>query len=398
MHECAYTHFTSALWTEVPRERGGELSVTETEPGDRITQLVSFRYALPDVVVTSLLVLGASARREGLDPWVTRTYAELSPDLRQDLQQIFVPLGGPMILARLAAESPSLDSFSAFIGWLAALDPDHVTETVHDLLSWWGQECTPNDERNGSIDPRDDEAVRERLRLIHSTRIPDIEPRDEDLSRLLRLLRDPAELKARLIYLVVRFWESHFKDEYPECMRLIERNIDYHHERVYEGGFAEFYYRVTSQHLRREDAAPYPSPERILFVPSCYSGASVILVPFDSTRKRFALIYNCRVPGRSGDARIAIRDLYGPLRALADETRLEILALLDGHERYGQELVELLEVGQSTVSRHLQFLVRNGVVLEQRRNGMKFYRINEEALSQLSRLLSTYRAPAEGPE
>ena len=370
----------------------------EPEPDSQFQQFVSFRYALPDVVVTSLLVLGASTRLEGLDPWVTRTYAELSPNFQRDLQQVFAPFGGPLILSRLAAESPSLGNYSDFIGWLASLNPDVVKATVHDLLVWWGRECSAEADRVGEIDIANDAAVRERLLSIRACRCPDIAMDDERRSEILRLLRDPSELKARLIYLIVRFWEGHFKSEYPECARLIERNIEYHHERVYEGSFAEFYFRVTSQRLQPLDVEAYPSPKHITLVPSCYSGASVILVPFDSDRTRFALIYNCRVPGRAGDTRIAIRDLYGPLRALADETRLEILALLDGEERYGQEIVEMLDVGQSTVSRHLQLLVRSGVILEQKRNGMKFYRIHQDTLSQLSRLLSTYRGAEEGRE
>jgi len=368
----------------------------ETDPNSQIRQFVSFRYALPDVVVTSLLVLGASTRLEGLDPWVTRTYAEFSPNLRQDLQQVFAPFGGPLILSRLITDSPSIDSFSDFIGWLASLDSDIVKTIVHDLLLWWGRECSAGSHADSEIDVTDDAAVRERLLSIQAQRCPDSATDDERLSQILRLLRDPSELKARLIYLIVRFWERHFKSEYPECARLIERNIEYHHERVYEGDFTEFYFHVTSQRLQPRDVAACPSPEHITFVPSCYSGASVILVPFDSNRTRFALIYNCRVPGRTGDSRIAVRDLYGPLRALADETRLEILALLDGEERYGQQIVEMLDVGQSTVSRHLQFLVRSGVVLERKQDGMKFYRINQDALSQLSRLLSTYRGAEEG--
>jgi len=367
----------------------------EKDSGDRIQQFVSFRYALPDVVVTSLLVLGASTRLEGLDTWITRTYAKLSPDLHADLQQVFAPFGGPMILSRLVADSPALDDFSDFIGWLASLDPEVVHSTVRDLFLWWRRETAAENHADMADGFQDEKAVREQLRSIWSHRCAHIAVDEKRLSAVLRLLHDPSELKARLTYLIVRFWENHFKSEYPECVRLIERNIEYHHDRTYEGSFPDFYYRVTSQHLQAEDIETYPTPEHITFVPSCYSGASVILVPFDSQHRRFALVYNCRVPGRSGDTRIAIRDLYGPLRALADETRLEILALLDGTERYGQELVERLEVGQSTVSRHLQLLVRSGVILERKRDGMKFYRINRDALSQLSRLLSTYRSAEE---
>jgi hypothetical protein len=117
--------------------KGGEPRVKAKAPQSRIKRLVSFRYALPDIIVTSLLVLGQSTRREGLDPWVTRTYAELSPDLKGDLQQIFVLFGGPLILSQLMADSPVLDSFSSFIGWLASLDPEAVVQSVHDMVVWW---------------------------------------------------------------------------------------------------------------------------------------------------------------------------------------------------------------------------------------------------------------------
>ena len=368
----------------------------ETASESRIKQLVGFRYALPDVVVTSLLVLGCSTRREGLDPWVRSTYAELSPDLRADLQQVFFPFGGPLILSRLAAESPTLNSFGEFVGWLASLDPETVVTFVHDILLWSGREFAEELDPDGTLDVHNDAAVGERLLLINRTRCPEIELRNERLSELLRLIRDPFELKSRLIYLAIQFWEGHFKSEYADGARRIELNIYYHHGRVYEEDFAAFYHHVTSQHLKPEDVEHYPSPERIFFIPSCYCGAAVILVPFDSRSRQFALLYNCRVPGQAGGARIAIRDLYAPLRALADETRLEILTLLDGRERFGQEIADSLDVGQSTVSRHLQLLVRSGVVLERKGGGMKFYRINADALSRLSRLLSTYRAPEVG--
>ena len=370
--------------------------MNETALESRIKQWVSFRYALADVVVTSLLVLGSTTRREGLDPWAASTYAELSPDLRADLQQVFVPLGGPLILSRLAAESPSLNSFAEFVGWLASLDPETVVAFVHDVLVWWGREIARKPDPAETLDFHDDAAVRERLLLINRTRSPEIELSDERLLQLLRLIRDPSELKSRLIYLVIQFWEGHFKSEYADCARRIEQNIEYHHGRVYEKDFAAFYYHVTSQRLMPGDVERYPFPERIFFIPSCYCGAAVILVPFDSKGRQFALLYNCRVPGQAGSARIAIRELYAPLRALADETRLEILTLLDGRERFGQEIVDSLDVGQSTVSRHLQLLVRSGVVLERKEGGMKFYRIDADALSQLSRLLSTYRAPEMG--
>lgn len=67
-------------------------------------------------------------------------------------------------------------------------------------------------------------------------------------------------------------------------------------------------------------------------------------------------------------------------KALADETRLRILSLTLSQELNVQELVEILSMGQSRVSRHLRILSDCGL-LGSRRDG----------------LWAFYRAPAGGP-
>ena len=56
-------------------------------------------------------------------------------------------------------------------------------------------------------------------------------------------------------------------------------------------------------------------------------------------------------------------------KALADATRLRILALLDGGEICVCEIHDALKLPQSTVSRHLAYLRRAGLV-ETRREGL----------------------------
>ena len=50
----------------------------------------------------------------------------------------------------------------------------------------------------------------------------------------------------------------------------------------------------------------------------------------------------------------------GPLLGLADSTRLRLLRLLEGHELGVAELCEVLQMPQSTVSRHLKLLSDQG--------------------------------------
>lgn len=67
------------------------------------------------------------------------------------------------------------------------------------------------------------------------------------------------------------------------------------------------------------------------------------------------------------------------LRALADPTRLRIMALLEKDELSVNELQEITRMGQSRISTHLGLLQESGL-LESRREGKRsFYRLNEDA-------------------
>ena len=64
-------------------------------------------------------------------------------------------------------------------------------------------------------------------------------------------------------------------------------------------------------------------------------------------------------------------------KALSDETRLRILALLSGGEMCVCDLMAILDLPQSTVSRHLAYL-RNAGWVEDRRQGVwMYYRLSD---------------------
>jgi ArsR family transcriptional regulator len=63
-------------------------------------------------------------------------------------------------------------------------------------------------------------------------------------------------------------------------------------------------------------------------------------------------------------------------KALADGTRLRVLRLLDEAELHVNELVEILELPQPTVSRHLAVLLHAGLVNRRRDGQWTFYSLN----------------------
>lgn len=60
-------------------------------------------------------------------------------------------------------------------------------------------------------------------------------------------------------------------------------------------------------------------------------------------------------------------------KALSDETRLRILALLTGGELCVCDLMAILELPQSTVSRHLAYLRNSGLVVDRREGVWMYY-------------------------
>ena len=79
-------------------------------------------------------------------------------------------------------------------------------------------------------------------------------------------------------------------------------------------------------------------------------------------------------------------------KALSDETRLRLMGLLSRHELNVNEIVQVMEMGQPRVSRHLRLLADCGL-LSSRRDGLwVFYQANRadiysEIIDWLSRLM-----------
>ncbi len=85
-------------------------------------------------------------------------------------------------------------------------------------------------------------------------------------------------------------------------------------------------------------------------------------------------------------------------RALADETRLGILALLQDGELCVCEIIAALELPQSTASRHLAYLRNSGWVKGRRQGVWMYYRLNEAGATLCNELIPLLRRQfAEAP-
>jgi ArsR family transcriptional regulator len=81
-------------------------------------------------------------------------------------------------------------------------------------------------------------------------------------------------------------------------------------------------------------------------------------------------------------------------RALADETRLDIIMRLSRGEECVCNLSDALETGQSRLSFHLKALKDAGIVRDRRAGRWVYYSLNPEMIEEIERLIGSLRIKA----
>ena len=73
-------------------------------------------------------------------------------------------------------------------------------------------------------------------------------------------------------------------------------------------------------------------------------------------------------------------------KALCDEKRLRIIALLKNQEKCACSLIEDMQIGQSSLSYHMKILCESGIITSRQDGKWTHYRIN--ALKRLQKILA----------
>ena len=187
----------------------------------------------------------------------------------------------------------------------------------------------------------------------------------------------------RLMAALERFWQEAYAEEFEATRSLMERSVTHHGAKYRSSSFRDTFTAVTGRLIPEPIAETLPTIANVVFIPSCYVGP---YVAYTQSADNLYLFYNCRsTPASETTADVA--SLYPPLKALADETRLQILTLLQGRELYAQEIVEQLDISQPAVSRHLNLLAAAGVLRIRREGNARYYTVDGEILRRLANAL-----------
>lgn len=323
---------------------------------------------------------------EGLGTWLLEAASALPARLRRDLELALRLTGYPQAVietvaeAVLAPDAPGHVDADALFASIAALDAPTCQRMVVQIVTTSMQRRELAGTASAEDILADDEALEGVLRAMQ---VP------VDVAEAAQLLRAPTEWRDLLLSTLQRFWERIYREQWARTHPQLVRNVEFHRRQTYVGDIAALFTAVTGRQIPDRVRPGLLNAEHARFVPSLYLGPYVSVL-FNTASA--TIFYNGEgTPLADAGMRVPIDDLYHPLTALADKTRLAIVAMLDGRELYAQEIVDRLGISQSAVSRHLQLMVDMKVLNVRRgERGAKFYSINTQTLQHVAQQLREF--------
>lgn len=83
-------------------------------------------------------------------------------------------------------------------------------------------------------------------------------------------------------------------------------------------------------------------------------------------------------------------EIANVFKSLCDKNRVEIILLLNNGEKCACELLNDLDISQSTLSHHMKILLSCGIVEERKKKQWSFYKISNSKLEESITILKKF--------
>jgi biotin operon repressor len=354
-------------------------------------QVVSVQLALEPAynAMCSLFALALAEQYSGYGEWVVKT-AKALPQERAYKNRLLCDALDTLFLAY--KNDKTWPDFPAYIEELSQEDPYWLRDIMLDNIAHYARNNMPDFKL-------DQERFLNELDYYIGIFQNYITPQHYEIDRTLfadaqTLLNDPpAMLDAYIEHLTV-MWNDVLAPEWGRNLPLLQESINAFERLDYSGMTAyEAVRTVAGRDVRGSGGwdRKLKGIQRMIFVPSAHAAPYMCKFGVGDTIR---IIFGARVPEsvRGGSPALSRSELLVRLNALSDETRLRILELLSQHgEMCAQDIIEVLGLSQSSVSRHLNQLVATGYIIERRREVAKCYTLNldrfDNTLGALGRFL-----------
>lgn len=363
------------------------MAVTFELPSERAVGLVGFAWSPLFETVLSIGSLASPKKVPMHLPWVRRCRDLLPRDLHADLRNL---VGHPNSYLPGAFEvglQGDLPTFEDELAQFAALDLDLF---VHEMsLAHGGVDCVLDRE----------EAAADDRSVVHDPAYVDqvvagARARSPDHGALVaRLFDDPAGYRDHVVDVLQRYWDIAFADEWERIRPRIEAEVTDGARCLVTAGMpglvdeflpeghwdaATSTVTVAKSWERTCDVAARGG---MLFVPTVYGWPNVLIELAEPWA--VAVFFPLRDLRQPEVPHATDREVADGLRALGDETRLQITRLVAEEPRSTKELAALLSLSESAVSRHLKTLAGAGVVDSERDGYFVLYRLVPERIGAL---------------
>jgi DNA-binding transcriptional ArsR family regulator len=335
-------------------------------------------------VLNSLVLLTAVDRFSGLDEWVTRTAAQMSPAERHRNRLVCEGL--------YFALEPNRrwTSFSSYLEDLVARD----AVEIRDRLLWnLSRACI------SKIPPGTQPAMQiEPASLLSSADayIRYLQDYEFEFDPALEieahaLFSDPPRMKDLIVSHLSAIWDERMAAEWERVKPMLQESVAAFQQIDFRrmSGF-EALRLVTGQDPHEQWQNLIADSRQIIFVPSAHLGP--YLRKFRE-QKLLWVLFGARLPegAPAGASALSRSDLLVRLGALTDDVRLRILSLLSQQDELcAQDIMQELDLNQSAASRHLRQLSAAGYITERRRDVAKCYSLNRERINDTFRALDRF--------
>lgn len=329
-------------------------------------------------ILNTMMLMNVVHARSGLSDFVVETAAAMPESLRRDNE----------IVAQLwdIIEPNTLtQDFDSYLEALAALDfGAHVRRALDSLCYKEKGAGLTTDQLLASKETY--------IKLVtqhYESKGDEVDP--ALIGHIHDYLTQPDAARDFIVQHIQTMWERYLKAEWARVEPMVVEAV-----RVYEQldlsdlTVLEAVQAITGRDMTGflEDTENIDDIDEMLFVPSVHCGPYV--TRFEIGDRRMGLVFGARLPEgvTVPSVELSLRDLHIQLSALADDTRLHILELLTHHrELCSADFQQMLNLSQSSASRHLRQLVASGFIDERRRDLNKYFSLNTRRIHETSAAL-----------
>jgi DNA-binding transcriptional ArsR family regulator len=206
-------------------------------------------------------------------------------------------------------------------------------------------------------------------------------------------LQNPEERKATMVNHLRWIWDTILREEWEQTEPLIHDSVDAYQGLSYTGlSREEAILKITGfKQIPSHWDIWLPQIKELVFIPSIHVGEYLTLAEIH--QQKAYILFPAQIPEGAKKPSPALNrtELLMRLRALADDTRLLILDLVARKgPQTAQNVIEALDLSQSSASRHLTQLSAAGFLSMQKKEGVKIYTLAIERIEDTFTKLKDY--------